>query len=87
MSAFFDRIIERRIPQSLVIYVGVSWGIMQFTKFMVDVFLLSPHWTKVAIYATLMLWPCYLCIVYNHGRPGPDKWTFLDKIWARRPRT
>ena len=79
MKTLTARLIERRIPQYLVIYIGVAWGIMQFTQLIVDVFLFSPHWTKVAIFATLMLWPSYLLVVYRHGRPGADSWGLAEK--------
>jgi hypothetical protein len=80
MKDVVGKLLERRIPQYLVVYIGVAWGIMQFTQLIVDVFLFSPHWTKVAIFATLMLWPAYLLVVYRHGRPGTDSWGLPEKI-------
>src|SRR5262245_54555269 len=80
MSNLVGRLLERRIPQFLVVYIGVAWGIMQFTQMIVDVFLFSPHWTKIAIFATFMLWPSYLLVVYRHGRPGTDAWGLPEKI-------
>ena len=80
MQNLVGRLLERRIPQYLVVYIGVAWGIMEFTKFVVDVFLFSPHWTKIAFFAMLMLWPGYLLVVYRHGRPGADSWGILEKI-------
>jgi Flp pilus assembly protein TadD len=80
MTGLVGKLLERRIPQYLVVYIGVAWGIMQFTQLIVDVFLFSPHWTKVAIFATLMLWPSYLLVVYRHGRPGIDAWGLPEKI-------
>ena len=55
MKDLVGKLLERRIPQYLVVYVGVAWGIMQFTQLIVDVFLFSPHWTKIAIFASAML--------------------------------
>ena len=89
MKDLVGKLLERRIPQYLVVYVGVAWGIMQFTQLIVDVFLFSPHWTKVAIFATLMLWPSYLLVVYRHARPGSDAWGFFRALhsmfgaWAK----
>src|SRR5688572_15470333 len=80
MNSLVGKLLERRIPQFLVVYIGVAWGIMQFTQMMVDVFLFSPHWTKIAIFATFMLWPSYLLVVYRHGRPGTDAWGLPEKI-------
>src|SRR4026208_2279269 len=80
MKDLVGKLLERRSPQYLVAYVGVAWGIMQFTQMIVDVFLFSPHWTKIAIFATFMLWPSYLLVVYRHGRPGTDSWGLPEKI-------
>jgi predicted Zn-dependent protease len=80
MNNLFGRILERRIPQYLLVYIGVAWGLMQFTQFIVSVFLLSPHWTKVAIFAAFMLWPGYLLVVYRHGRAGEDSWSLPEKV-------
>jgi tetratricopeptide (TPR) repeat protein len=80
MKDVIARLFERRILQYAVVYIGVAWGLMQFTQFIVGVFLFSPHWTKVAIFAALMLWPCYLLVVYRHARPGADSWGLPEKI-------
>ena len=80
MKNLIGRLLERRIPQYVLVYIGVAWGSMEFTKLIVDVFLFSPHWTKVVILATFMLWPSYLLVVYRHGRPGADSWDLADKV-------
>ena len=80
MKSLIGKLIERRIPQYLLVYIGVAWGLMQFTQLIVDVFLFSPHWTKVVIFATFMLWPCYLLVVFRHGRPGADTWGLPEKV-------
>jgi predicted Zn-dependent protease len=80
MKNLIGRLLERRVPQYLLVYIGVAWGLMQFTQLIVDVFLFSPHWTKVAIFAALMLWPSYLLVVYRHARPGADSWGLAEKI-------
>ena len=80
MQNLVGKLLERRIPQYLLVYIGVAWGIMQFTQMIVDVFLFSPHWTKIVIFATFMLWPSYLLVVYRHGRPGTDAWGLPEKI-------
>jgi hypothetical protein len=80
MKTLIARLLERHVPQYLLVYIGVAWGIMQFTQLIVDVFLFSPHWTKVVIFATLMLWPSYLLVVYRHARPGADSWGVPEKV-------
>ena len=80
MAPLIRSLMERRLPQYLLLYMGCAWAVMQFTQFIVDVYLLSPHWTKVVILATLMLWPAYLLVIYNHGRPGPNRWQLSEKV-------
>jgi len=80
MTEFIKTLVERRVPHYLLVYIGVSWGIIQFTQLIMDVFLWSPHWTKIVILASLMLWPCYLHCVYNHGKPEPAKRLFSKKF-------
>jgi predicted Zn-dependent protease len=80
MQSLIGKLIERRVPQYLVVYIGAAWGIMQFTQFIVGVFLFSPYWIKIAIFAPLLLWPSYLLVVYRHGRPGADAWGLPEKI-------
>ncbi|HET8698756.1 MAG TPA: tetratricopeptide repeat protein, partial [Gammaproteobacteria bacterium] len=80
MNTLIGKLVERRIPQFLLFYIGAAWGIMQFTQFLVDVFLFSPHWIKIAVFATLLLWPSYFLVVYRHGRPGADSWGLPEKI-------
>jgi hypothetical protein len=80
MQSLIGKLIERRVPQYLVVYIGAAWGIMQFTQFIVGVFLFSPYWIKIAIFAPLLLWPSYLLVVYRHGRPGADAWGLPEKL-------
>jgi len=80
MNKLFARLVERRIPQYMLVYIGAAWGILEFTQFIVGEYVLSPHWIRIVFYAVLMLWPGYLLIVYRHARPGADSWGRVEKI-------
>lgn len=80
MIIFAKNMLDRRIPQYLGVYIGISWGVIQFTKFIVDEFLLSPQWTRIILALTILLIPSVIMIIYNHGRPGPDQWLKAEKI-------
>ena len=80
MKNIFARLIERRVPQYMLVYIGAAWGILEFTQFIVGEYVLSPHWTRIVFYALLMLWPGYLLVVYRHARPGADSWGPVEKI-------
>lgn len=73
-------LIERRVPQVLAIYAGASWGFVEFVAFAVDEFLLSPHWTRVALAAVLTLVPSVFMLAWFHGRPGRDDVPLAEKI-------
>ncbi|MCY4573689.1 MAG: tetratricopeptide repeat protein [Gemmatimonadetes bacterium] len=72
MPKLVRTLFERRIPHILALYVGASWGIIEFVNFAVDEFLLSPHWTRVALVAVLLLLPTVFMLAWFHGKPGKD---------------
>ena len=37
MKNLIGRLLERRIPQYLLVYIGVAWGLMQFTQLILAV--------------------------------------------------
>ncbi|MDE2974984.1 MAG: tetratricopeptide repeat protein [Gemmatimonadota bacterium] len=73
MSKLLRTLLERRVPHVLAIYAGASWGVVEFVSFAVDEFLLSPHWTRVALLGLLLFLPTALMLAWFHGRPGRDQ--------------
>ena len=57
-------------PQFLTIYAGTSWAVVEFADFMVEEFLLSPHWTRVAP-GSILLVPSVLMLAWSRGKAGP----------------
>ncbi|MYE68881.1 MAG: tetratricopeptide repeat protein [Gemmatimonadetes bacterium] len=73
-SANFTRdLIHRRVPHILAGYAAVSWGIVEFTAFAVDEFLLSPYFTRAALVTLVMMVPSVLMVAWFHGKPGKDR--------------
>ena len=66
-------LIHRRVPHILAIYAGASWGLVEFTSFAADEFLLSPHWTRMLLATLFMLLPSVFMFAWFHGKPGRDK--------------
>ena len=66
-------LIERRVPHILAIYAGVSWGLVEFTAFAADEFLLSPHWTRMVLVTLLVMLPSVVMLAWFHGKPGKDR--------------
>lgn len=72
MPKLVRTLVERRVPHILALYVGASWGIIEFVNFAVHEFVLSPHWTRVALVAVLLLLPTVFMLAWFHGKPGKD---------------
>ena len=66
-------LIQRRVPHILAIYAGASWGLVEFTAFAVDEFLLSPHWTRMVMVTLFMVLPSVLMLAWFHGKPGRER--------------
>lgn len=73
-------LLERRVPHSIALYIGVAWGCLQFTHFIVNEFLLSPHWTRVVLATILLFLPSVLMLAWFHGKPGRNRVTLTEKI-------
>ena len=71
---------RRRVPQIFAIYMGGCWALVEFADFMVEEFLLSPHWTRVALVGSLLLVPSVLMLAWYHGKPGRDRMAKAEKI-------
>lgn len=75
------RLLERRVPQYLGLYLGSGWVALEFTDWIVNRFLLSPAWTDLVLALWLCGIPALLLISYTHGRPGADPWTLGQKMF------
>ncbi len=73
-------LIERRVPQIVAIYVAACWGFVEFADFIVEEFLLSPHWTRVVLIGSVLLLPSVLMLAWFHGKAGPDRMVKAEKI-------
>ena len=61
------------MPHILAVYAGASWGLIEFTGFLVAEFLLSPHWTRVVLVTLFLLLPSVVMLAWFHGKPGRDR--------------
>ena len=79
-NSLVARLLKRRVPQIFAIYMGACWGLVEFADFMVGEFLLSPHWTRVALVGSLLLAPSALMLAWYHGKPGRDRMAKAEKV-------
>jgi len=78
--SWFKSLKERRVFQILGFYIGASWGVIQFVEWIVERYGLSPFLPDFSLVVLFSLIPSVLVVAYYHGRPGPDKWTKVEKI-------
>ncbi len=73
-------LMARRVPHILGLYLAAGWGVLEFTDWVVNRYVLSPHFTDLALVAWALMIPTVLMLAYFHGRPGRDEWATLEKI-------
>ncbi|UCC84481.1 MAG: tetratricopeptide repeat protein, partial [Gemmatimonadota bacterium] len=73
-------LLRRRVPQILGIYLAVGWGVLEFTDWLVNRYLLSPHLLDFSLVAWATMIPTVLLLAWFHGAPGADQWTRAEKI-------
>lgn len=71
---------DRRVPQILGLYLGASWGLVEFVAFLVDRYLLSPHLVTFALVLLALFVPSVCLLAWYHGAPGDDEWRRAETV-------
>lgn len=79
-KSLFADLLERKLPQYFITYVGICWGLIQFTDWMVKRYDIAGHWIDRLVLFLFLILPSVLSLIYFHGRTGPDKWRPFEKI-------
>ncbi len=80
-QSFFSNLWERKVPQFVATYFGVCFTIIQFLNFVTERYSIdSSLIDKFITFCTVAL-PSLVLFTYNHGRPGHDPWTKLEKVF------
>ena len=66
-------LVERRVFHAVGIYVGASWGLIEFTDFVVQRTLFSTHYVDLVLWAIPLLLPSVIMLAWFHGKPGRDR--------------
>lgn len=72
------RLLDRRVPQFVALYVAGGWGFVQFVDWAVDEYLLAPALTTFVAVLLLLFIPTVVVIAWRHGAPGRDLWRRTD---------
>jgi len=79
-ESFAKNLFHRRVPQIMGMYLAAGWAALEFTDFLVNRFVLSPHLTDLALLTWALIIPTVFILAWFHGAPGPDRWTKVEKI-------
>lgn len=79
-KSIFADLWERKLPQYFITYVGICWGLIQFTDWMVKRYDLGGHWIDRLVLFLFLILPSVISLIYFHGRTGADKWRPFEKI-------
>ena len=79
-ESLFKKLLERRVFQVLGVYLGVSWGLIQFVDWVVNRYQFSIHLTEFAFVLLLSMLPTVIMLTYFHNDPHRENWGKLEKI-------
>ena len=79
-DGFIKKLLERRIPQILLFYIGSVWTLFGIVSWVVNRYVLSPHLEELFLMTGLLFLPAVLIIAYGHGAKGNQPWKRYEKI-------
>ncbi|MGD2123945.1 MAG: tetratricopeptide repeat protein [Gemmatimonadota bacterium] len=71
---------KRRVPHLIGVYLGISWGVLEFVGFLVNQYLLSTHLVTLCLVVMASLIPSVMVVAYFHGAPGRQGWTKVERV-------
>jgi tetratricopeptide (TPR) repeat protein/predicted Ser/Thr protein kinase len=79
-ASLFRKMLDRHVFQVLAVYLAAIWGVSRLTGWIVDQFVLSPHWTGIATVALASLIPTVFLLAYFRGARAQSSWSRPEKI-------
>ncbi len=79
-KSFMQKLWDRRFFQYLATYLGISWGLIQFTEWVASRYQLDGSLVDKLVLFLFIILPSIISLIYFHGKPGHDKWFKLEKI-------
>lgn len=75
LTSFLENLRKRHIVQVGLIYLGIAWGLTEFTDFAVDNYQLSRKLLDVLLLLLVLGFPAALLLAWNHGEKGRQEAT------------
>lgn len=79
---FTENLTHRRVPQLVGMYVAATWLMIELGDWMTERFNLPPNLTSYVFVAMLVMLPAVILFAWNHGAPGKDQWTNVERIFV-----
>ena len=79
-DGLIKKLLERRIPQILLFYIGSVWTLFGIVSWVVNRYVLSPHLEELFLMTGLLFLPAVLIIAYGHGAKGNQPWKRYEKV-------
>jgi len=80
-QGLFESLKHRRFFPFLFSYIIGAFTVIQLTEWITNRYGYSPFWTDAIFLLLLLVLPGVILFIYNHGAPGPDAWSRLEKIF------
>ncbi|MGB1699897.1 MAG: hypothetical protein ACPHRO_08090, partial [Nannocystaceae bacterium] len=81
MPRLLQELVVRRVPQTLFVYLGVSWALIEVSAFVEERFALG-RWLADSVMLVLVCGLMSAAVMaWNHGRRGPDPWKRTELIF------
>jgi tetratricopeptide (TPR) repeat protein len=71
---------RRFVWQTLAIYLGISWVVLESVDWLVNRYILSPNLVDFVLTLLILLIPSVAMLAYSRGAPGRANWTRLELI-------
>ncbi|MDJ0918300.1 MAG: tetratricopeptide repeat protein [Woeseiaceae bacterium] len=81
-ESLFQNLMHRRVPQITGMYIAAMWLVIELGDWVTERFGLAGNLTSYVFIAMLVMLPAVLLVAYNHGAPGRDRWTRLEKVFV-----
>ena len=80
MANPISELFKRRVPQIVGLYLVGCWGVVEFTDWAVEQYVLSPHVTNFVVILLVSLLPSVILLAWRFGAPGDDVWTRTESV-------
>ena len=79
-DSVLHKLMHRRVPQIVGMYIAASWLVIELGDWITERSALPASLTSYVFVAMLVMLPAVMLFAWNHGAPGPDRWTRTERV-------